>query len=127
MKGANAVLIFIVFLIIFAVAVATFLMMYSPPQIVGSLCAYDTFAGSCNVTSTSDGVVRFRFSPDSAMDLRNVSWVGSAQDISKKEYSEQSSVIGSRCGVECAAGVALKCSVSIIKSGTCAPVIFKFS
>ncbi len=127
MKAVSTLLIFVVFLIVAAVAIAAFFIIYSPPQIVGGPCAYDIFAGSCSVTSSSDGVVKFGFAPDEPMDLRNVSWVGSASDILTKEYSEQSSVIGSKCGAECAAGVALKCSVSIIKSGTCTPVIFKFS
>lgn len=129
MKAVSALLIFIVFLMVVAVAAvatAAFFMMYSPPQIVGSLCTYDTFDGSCNVTSVSGGNVKFKFAPDSAMDLRNASWIGPASDVTKKEYSESLSVIGARCGGECAAGFVLRCRMSIIKTGACTPVLFKF-
>ena len=131
MKGALAILIFIAFLMTVAVALSIFMMTYSPPQIVGGLCHYDEFQGVCNVTSVSDADVKFKFAPDSVMDLRNVSWVSSAQNVLDREYSTPVTSIGLRCGAgeRCVfgAGAILRCKISIIKSGACTPVIFKFS
>lgn len=91
-------------------------------QIIGGPCSYEKFDGKCEVVDVvGKETVRFKFTPNEAMDLKTIEWAKES-DILGRIYEE------SYEGIKNAwKGRILNCQMEIITRGTCTPTIFSFN
>ncbi len=91
-------------------------------QIIGGPCSYEKFDGKCEVVDVvGKETVRFKFTPNEAMDLKNIGWAKES-DILGKVYEE------SNDGIKNARkGRIFDCQMELITKGTCTPAIFSFN
>lgn len=103
-------------------------------ELVGGPCTYDTFDGQCKIVSVQDMNVKFRFVPNS--DIKSA--VISDEALKEKEFEYYAMYLGLKCldNIELSdnaisdCGIvndsSFDCQISLITSGTCNPITFKF-
>ncbi len=127
------------FLITLIVA-ATLLIGCTQPPVVGGQCEYDKFKGKCEIISVlNENDIKFSFTPDSPLDLKNVGWVKDPEEITDKEYEEYAGYIGlkclnnkypitnddlNKCGIK--ENAVFNCEIALETKGTCTPTVFTF-
>jgi len=109
------------------------------PPIVGGPCSYDEFRGKCKITSIfNENKIRFKFIPTEPLNLENIGWVKSKEDITNREYEEYVGYLGlkcldkypitgedlERCNIK--ENTVFDCEIGLITKGTCTPIVFKF-
>jgi hypothetical protein len=90
--------------------------------LVGGQCDYEKVAGTCQINSiASDGTVKFSFSPNTPVQNENFS------ETLKREQTDALASLAAGQSLDVKTGDTVNCEASLIKSGTCTPITFKFT